>query len=406
MLRKKKSFPFFILLMVFVVVFLMYSNIKISDINDLKDNFYTNVEEVDKANKSKRFGNFVSVALEEDKMHTGTDGQKEGHVLFKLFGFIPIKKVKVNMLPQEEVYAGGVPIGISVQTSGATVISDIIVDSNNYSILKNKDLKSGDIITKINNESVSSIEDIKEILKKNSSDIVSVEIIRDNKTKTLEVGLLKDKENKYKLGVWVKNDVSGIGTMTFIKEDGSYGALGHGITNSNSETIVPISSGNIYNCNLVGIKKGERNKPGELRAVFLQKNAKGDVVKNTPYGIFGKLTNNEGIIDNNISYKIGGRLSVKPGKAKIISSISGIREEYDIEIIKANFQTKSSDKSIVFRVTDERLLNLTGGIVQGMSGSPIIQDGKLVGAVTHVFLADSSKGYAVYSDWMLEQIDY
>ena len=182
MLRKKKSFPFFILLMVFVVVFLMYSNIKISDINDLKDNFYTNVEEVDKANKSKRFGNFVSVALEEDKMHTGTDGQKEGHVLFKLFGFIPIKKVKVNMLPQEEVYAGGVPIGISVQTSGATVISDIIVDSNNYSILKNKDLKSGDIITKINNESVSSIEDIKEILKKNSSDIASVEIIRDNKS--------------------------------------------------------------------------------------------------------------------------------------------------------------------------------------------------------------------------------
>ena len=193
--------------------------------------------------------------------------------------------------------------------------------------------------------------------------------------------------------------------MTFVKKNGDYGALGHPITNSNSNTIVPITSGNIYDCNLIGIHKGQKNNPGELRGVFVQKNSKGTIEKNTPYGIFGNITESDGLFDTNRCVDIGGRLSVRPGKATLVSSVSGIQEEYEIEIIKASYQTKSSDKSMVFRVTDERLLNLTGGIVQGMSGSPILQNGKLVGAVTHVFLSDSTKGYAVYSDWMLEQFD-
>ena len=128
---------------------------------------------------------------------------------------------------------------------------------------------------------------------------------------------------------------------------------------------------------------------------------KGELEKNTRYGVFGKLTDCENLIDENLSSKIGGRLSVSPGKASIISSISGIREEYEIEIIKASYQSKADDKSIVFRVKDKRLIELTGGIVQGMSGSPILQNGKLVGAVTHVFTADPTKGYGIYSDWMV-----
>ena len=140
--------------------------------------------------------------------------------------------------------------------------------------------------------------------------------------------------------------------------------------------------------------------------VFVKKDINGTVSLNTKYGIFGKLNENENLVDKNLKLQLGGRLSVKPGKAKIISSVSGIREEYDIEIIKANYQSVSDDKSIFFRVKDERLINLTGGIVQGMSGSPIIQNDKIIGAVTHVFLSDPTKGYGVYTDWMIEQMNF
>ena len=136
----------------------------------------------------------------------------------------------------------------------------------------------------------------------------------------------------------------------------------------------------------------------------MQKNKQGIITKNTKVGIYGILNVDETLVDQNRHARLGGRLSVKPGKAKIISSVSGISEEYDIEIIKTNFQSKCDDKSLVIKVTDKRLLELTGGIVQGMSGSPIMQNGKVVGAVTHVFVSDPTKGYGVYSDWMLEQM--
>ena len=163
-----------------------------------------------------------------------------------------------------------------------------------------------------------------------------------------------------------------------------------------------VLGGKVYVCNIFGVQKGEKNNPGQLKGVFLQNSGeKGKVESNNKYGVFGVIDDKTDLVDENILSKIGGRLSVSPGKAKIVSSVSGIREEYDIEIIKASYQSKANEKSIVFRVLDKRLLNLTGGIVQGMSGSPIIQNGKLVGAVTHVFTSDPTKGYGVYSDWMV-----
>ncbi len=407
MYKGKKALPSVLFVILFLLCMLIiYSNIKITDLVEISENFYTNYNEVELANEDNRFGRMVSLSFEENEVQTGSNKNKEGTILFKLFGLIPIKKVKVNVLEDEDVYVGGVPIGIYLQTDGTMVVSDTVVDVGSGAVIKNKSLKSGDIIKKINGVVINSAEDISNVLENIKGDTTSVEVIRDNKVKDIEAGLIKNKENKYKLGVWVKDDISGIGTLTFVKKDsGEYGALGHPVITGDSSTIIPVSSGKIYDCNLIGINKGSKNKPGELRAVFLQKNEKGNITKNTPYGIFGNISNLDDLVDTNRCLKIGGRLSVKPGKAKIVSSVSGIREEYDIEIIKANFQSKSSDKSIVFRVTDERLLSLTGGIVQGMSGSPIVQNDKIVGAVTHVFLSDSSKGYGVYSDWMLEQLD-
>ena len=156
-------------------------------------------------------------------------------------------------------------------------------------------------------------------------------------------------------------------------------------------------------CNLVGINKAQKGQTGELRCLFSQtKKPNGDILKNTKCGVFGTTDNTESLIDENISAPVGNRMLVKLGKATLVSSVSGIREEYDVEIIKAKFQPETSDKSFVFRVVDKRLINLTGGIVQGMSGSPILQNGKVIGAVTHVFLNDATKGYGVYIDWMLE----
>ena len=401
-MQKRSRGIFFVLILIFVMLIL--NNIDFYKIYNMQENFYTDYNEVANANKDGLFGNFVNVSLNQKEVKTTNGKDDEGTVIFKLFGFIPIKKVDVKIIPEDEVYIGGSTIGLSVNADGALVVSDVIVNAKDKQVIKNKNIKSGDIIKKINDVEISNVDDIDKALKDNVKEEASVEILRDNKTKTLNVGLLKDTKNHYKLGVWVKNNISGIGTLTFVKKNGDYGALGHPITNADSDTVVPIKDGNIYECNLIGINKGQRNKPGELRGVFLQKNPLGTIYKNTSYGIFGNTQNIDELVDLNRSVGIGGRLSVKPGKAKIVSSISGIQEEYEIEIIKANYQSKSSDKSIVFRVTDERLLKLTGGIVQGMSGSPIIQNDKLVGAVTHVFLSDATKGYGVYSDWMLEQL--
>lgn len=402
-MQKNKKLIFFVVLIALINLFIF--NINILRIYQLDNNFYTDYQEIERANKEGNFGKFISLSLQTDELETSNNFKQDGTVIFKLFGFIPIRKLGVKILPEEEVYVGGSPLGLSVNTDGAVVISDIIVNTGDNEIIKNASLQSGDIIKKVNDVEIKSVDDIETALNFNFVDTAEVEIIRDNKSQVVNVNLLKDKTNKYKLGVWARNELSGIGTLTFVKKNGDYGALGHPITNSNSNTIVPITSGNIYDCNLIGIHKGQKNNPGELRGVFVQKNAKGTIEKNTPYGIFGNITESDGLFDTNRCVDIGGRLSVRPGKATLVSSVSGIQEEYEIEIIKASYQTKSSDKSMVFRVTDERLLNLTGGIVQGMSGSPILQNGKLVGAVTHVFLSDSTKGYAVYSDWMLEQFD-
>ena len=201
----------------------------------------------------------------------------------------------------------------------------------------------------------------------------------------------------------MKDYVSGIGILTFVNsKTGEYGALGHAILEESGGNIVPVSSGNVYACNLIGITKGEKNNPGQLRCVFVQNSKnKGTIEDNDKFGITGVMNNLDGLVDENLTAKIGGRFSVTPGKATIVSDISGIKEEYEIEIIKANYQKKANDKSLIFRVKDKRLLNLTGGIVQGMSGSPIMQNGKIVGAVTHVFLSDPTKGYGVYTDWMV-----
>lgn len=401
MKKKRLIFMTFVVLIISVL-----SNISFDKLFNLPDEFYVNYQEIEKANEDNLFGKMINISLEEAEISTGEEKQSESVVIFKLFGFLPIKKVKVKMIPEQEVYIGGMPIGLSLQTDGALVVSDTTIDAcEEIRVNKNKYFKNGDIIKEINGVKVESLDDISVILQENNADTVNILYQRNNQDKTADVQLLKDNDGKYKMGIWVRDDISGIGTLTFVqKEDNKFAALGHAVTTGQNENIIPLTGGEIFNASLVSIQKGEKNCPGELRCVFVQKDKQGEIIKNTKVGLYGRLDNIENLIDTNKIATLGGRLSVKPGKAKIVSSVSGIQEEYDIEIIKANFQSKSDDKSMVIRVTDKRLLDLTGGIVQGMSGSPIIQNGKVVGAVTHVFISDPTKGYAVYSDWMIEHL--
>lgn len=403
-MKNKKKLIVFLYCFLFISTILI-QNVKMFEIFMLPEGFYSNYSEINEANTNKYFGEFINMDIETDKLTTDDKKETEGYVVFKLFGFIPIRKIKVKILPTQEVYIGGNPIGMKIKSNGAVVVSDSVVDLEDSNLNKNNFFKNGDIILRINNQPVSTLNDIDTILDEVEDENVVVDYKRDNKDYSKEISLIKNSEGKYKLGVWVRDDFSGIGTLTFVKKDNfEFAALGHSITNGKNENVIDIVDGQIYNCSLVGINKGYRNNPGELKCVFVQKNQEGNIIKNTKFGIYGFLNDSKNLIDTNITANIGGRLSVKPGSAKIISSISGIREEYDIEIIKANYQAQSDDKSIIFRVKDKRLLELTGGIVQGMSGSPIMQNGKIIGAVTHVFLSDPTKGYAVYSDWMLEQM--
>ena len=385
--------------------FITLQNVDFKTIYSLNENTPITLSNLEQLNENNLLGDFVETKLTEDIWTTGGVKEKKTSLVIKLFGFIPIKKTTVVVCDDKSVYLGGVPLGFSVTTKGVIVVGTNSVVSNSKQ-KNNSKLTSGDIVTKINGVDIFDVEDIKKQLNDSNGQDVIVTYIRDDKEQTTTLTPILDSQtNEYKLGIWIRNDAQGIGTLTFVTEENEFGALGHSITDFETGVEIPVNDGNIYPCTMLGITKGTKGKAGELRCLFVQGSmSNGDIEKNTSCGVFGEITNDENIVDKNLSCPIASRLLVRVGKAKIISSVSGIREEYDIEIIKTYNQHSSSDKSFIFRVKDKRLIDLTGGIVQGMSGSPIVQDGKLIGAVTHVFLYDPTKGYGVYSDWMLNEV--
>lgn len=380
-------------------------NVDFESIIALQDNTPITLDTLEKLNSEHLLGDFVDTKLTEDIWTTGGVKEKNTSLVVKLFGFIPIKKTTVVVCDDESVYLGGIPLGFTVSTKGVIVVgsNSVLTKDGKQS---NSELENGDIVTKVNGIDIFNVEDIKEQLAQSNGNAVQVTYIRDDKENTCDLTPILDSQtNEYKLGIWIRNDAQGIGTLTFVTEGNDFGALGHAITDFETGAKIPVNDGKIYPCTMLGITKGSKGKAGELRCLFVQGSmSNGSIEKNTTCGVFGEVSDTAQLVDQNLTCPIASRLVVKVGKAKLISAVSGIREEYDIEIIKTYNQHSSSDKSFIFRVKDERLLELTGGIVQGMSGSPIVQDGKLIGAVTHVFLYDPTKGYGVYADFMLDEV--
>jgi stage IV sporulation protein B len=400
-------------LVVFIGIFslsllILCLNIELLKVYTLPDSLPISYSDVEQINKNQTFGRNIKASIEDKIVTVGGEKSTIKTLIFKIFGFLPIKSIETKIEEDKEVFVGGSPIGFSIDVDGLIVLggNSVLTENGLVNTFEDSKLKKGDIITSIGDKKISSIKELREILEnvEYKGENLTFHITRNGEELTMELKPVKDsEEGKYKLGLWVRNDAAGVGTLTYVECDSlRYGALGHPITDYETGAIIPAKSGKIFTCSVVGLNKGEKGAPGEIKGVFMQgKNNKGIVEKNTPYGVFGTLTEKDKIIDSNKIADVGSRLTMKPGKATLVSSISGVSEEYEIEIIKANYQPTSSDKSFVFRVTDEKLLELTGGIIQGMSGSPILQNGKVVGAVTHVFVSDPTKGYGIYLDWMI-----
>lgn len=407
-MSKKSKRKFLIASIVFlavcVVVAILFLNINVRALSDLSNESYVTFEDMQNINEQKIFGKFVDATLDKSQVEVGGERPKNGKVTFKLFGLIPIKSVDVQILGDENVYLGGNAVGFSIKTNGVIVVgkNSVMTENGLVSVCDSQNINAGDIITHIDGNAIKDANDIPNHLNHITGE-VKLTLKRGAKSFDVVLKPQVDTNGNKKIGLWVRDDATGIGTLTYVDSKTlDFGALGHPVTDGETGTKIDIQKGQVYDCSVVGIEKGERGKPGELKGVFLSsKNAKGEIEGGNDFGIYGKILEKSGMVDENVVAGVGGRLAVKPGKAQIISSVSGVREYYDIEIIKASKQKTAKDKSMVFRVTDKRLLELTGGIIQGMSGSPILQNGKLVGAVTHVFVSDPTKGYGIYIDWMM-----
>lgn len=318
-----------------------------------------------------------------------------------------IKTVEVMAIPKEiQLYPGGNVVGIKLRTNGPLVVgfSDIEnIDQKPYSPSKESGVNLGDIILSVNDIDISSSEFLSETLNSLNEEELNVKIERDGKILYKTIKPVKTKNGENKIGLWVRDSTAGIGTVTFIDpETGVYGALGHPITDVDTGDIIKISKGNIVNSSIVNVKRGEKGNPGELKGVFVNDDIKmGSVTQNTKYGIFGEY-GLESIYGEKLSIAL--KDEIQEGPAKIISTIdNGEPKMYDVVIEKLLQQDNPSSKSMVIKVVDEELLSKTGGIVQGMSGSPIIQNNKLVGAVTHVLVNKPDTGYGIYIEWMLRE---
>lgn len=330
-----------------------------------------------------------------------------------ILGFLPVKSVSIKTVPSEiMVYPGGQPIGVKLNTKGVLVValSDVETESGKTnSPAAASGIQIGDSILKVGNIMINSSESLVKEINLLQGKEITVTIDRKGEEFIKKISPIKNADdNSYKIGLWVRDSTAGVGTLTFYDANsGKFAALGHPITDIDTGTILNINSGEIVSSSIVSIRRGTRGNPGELKGIFVNEESNvGNIFKNTECGIFGKA--NCSLINNKYSkpLKIALRAEIKEGPAKVLTTVDGNEPKlYDIQIEKLLSQDVPGPKSMIIKITDPILLEKTGGIVQGMSGSPIIQDNKIVGAVTHVLINKPELGYAIYIEWMLKDAD-
>ena len=346
-------------------------------------------------------GGTVSVLASQDERVTiSAEAGGQTSVTFSLLGLIPVHETRVNVVEERTLIPGGQAVGVALKTRGVLVVSDAA---------KGRALRAGDVILSADGKNVERTKALSEQVGTAQTDTVRLEVLRGGQTITVDAQAEPDpSDGRRKLGVWVRDSTAGVGTLTYIDPaNQAYGALGHAIVDADTGRLLAAREGAILHASIVGVTKGQSGKAGELKGNFLKAGEQiGSLMENCEYGIYGVLDD----MPENLLYpqglRAGARSAVHTGTASIIATVDADGpQEYGVEIVRCFAQSEPSQKGMILRVTDERLLEKTGGIVQGMSGSPILQDGRIIGAVTHVYLSDATQGYGMYIEWMLEKSD-
>ena len=326
----------------------------------------------------------------------------------KLFGVIPFKTVNVQVIPDKMLVPAGVPIGIYVKTDGILVIAQGDFEGMDHTRKEPAKhlLQAGDYILKADEQEVASKADFtKKISESGGRDMV-LTIRREEEIFDIKVHPEQNVNGEYKLGIWIRDNAQGVGTMTYLDEDASFGALGHGINDTDTALLMEVKGGSLYKTEIIAIKKGQGGTPGELTGVidYNLSNKIGTIDTNSVEGIFGTVDLKGADTVSREAMPIGLKQDVEPGKAQILCCVDGekIPKSYDVNIKAVHLDHDNINRGIELEVTDAALLEQTGGIVQGMSGSPILQNGKIVGAVTHVLVNDPTRGYGIFIENMLE----
>lgn len=335
-----------------------------------------------------------------------TSGLDSYSMEVKLFGFLPFKQVGIQVIEDRELIPVGVPVGIYMESDGVLVVGVGEfkgTDGQTHSPAKHI-LQSGDYVRKLNGDVISDKEEFIQGIEESGGRPQVVTVERRGELVDLQVKPVKDSQGAYKIGVWVRDSTQGVGTMTYIDSEGNFGALGHGINDVDTSTLMDMYDGTLYRTEIISIQKGTAGNPGEMTGmiVYSDDNILGDISYNGAEGIFGSCNQRAMLLATEDPLPIGLKQEIKKGDAQILCTVDGEARYYDVKITGIHLDHDNINRGIELAVTDPDLLEITGGIVQGMSGAPIIQNGKIVGAVTHVLVQDATKGYGIFIENMLD----
>ena len=352
--------------------------------------------------------NIPKGALNIDLSRTVTlkaDMKSSYRMQVKLFGFLAFKDVDIRVIEDQELIPVGMPVGIYVKTDGILVVGTGEFkggDGVSYSPARYV-LKSGDYIRCVDGEPVTEKDDFIKRVEESGGKEIRLTVERDGERMDVEVTPARDTAGSYKIGVWVRDNAQGVGTMTYIDSRGNFGALGHGITDVDTSTLMHMEDGTLYQTDIVDIQKGSAGNPGEMTGMIIYSDDRvlGEITDNSIQGIFGICNSKALEMGVREPLPIGLKQEIELGPARILCTVEGVTRYYDVDITAVHLDHDNVNRGIELTVTDPDLLDATGGIVQGMSGSPIIQNGKFIGAVTHVLVQDSRKGYGIFIENML-----
>lgn len=415
-----KKFLFFFYLILFLVICLIYTS-NIEAIPDdvilfygenlnLNTIFGISLEETYSSNPG-----LISIgkntSIQASSKYVAENNQKSGKsiITLKLFRTVPIKEISVNVIPITKVVPLGNVVGLKLYTNGVLVVGMSEIDgkdNNKYKPYESTGIKEGDMIIEIDKNTITCTNDLIRTVETSGNKELSMKYVRDGNVLETTITPIKNSKNEYKLGLWVRDTAAGIGTATFYDPATStFACLGHGILDIDTEELLDISYGEFITTNITSLIKGEKGVPGKIQGTIDSGISLGTIYKNTNFGVFGIMKDISSLnIDTTKTYPIALRNEIKTGPATIMCTLqNNIRKEYNIEIEKIFLNNNENNKSMQVKITDPELLKTTGGIIQGMSGSPILQNGKVIGALTHVLVSDPTHGYGVFADLMVKQ---